>query len=164
MKNLVSVDNVICIVAALILINVSTVFSQSIDREVIAPAGQNFTTAAGSISYTLGETFTTTFDPEYELSQGFHQEWAVVTAVQNDFADDFNVTIYPNPTSGWLNVTSAIAVHITLFDLSGKMVFHGEKQAGTENINLGDLPAGLFMLALKTEEGQTATYKVQVVK
>lgn len=164
MKNFIPVDHGICIIAALILINVSTLRSQSIDREVIAPAGQNFTSAAGSISYTFGETITTTFDSGSELSQGFHQEWAVVTAVQNDFADHSNINIYPNPTSGWLNVTSDIAVHLTLFDLCGKMVFLGDKQVGTENINLGDLPAGLFMLVLKNEVGQMVTYKVQVVK
>jgi len=164
MKNLNSVDHVIGIVAALILINVSTLLSQSIDREVIAPAGQNFTTAAGSISYTLGETSTTTFDSGSELSQGFHQEWAVVTAVQNDFTDHFNINIYPNPTSGWLNVTSDIAVHLTLLDLSGKIVFQGEKEAGTVNIYIGDLAPGLYLLVMYDDAGKKATYKVQVVK
>ena len=164
MKNLVLVNPVIGMAAALIVINVSTLLSQSIDREVIASSGQNFTSASGSIAYTLGETITTTFDPGFKLSQGFHQEWAVVTAVQNDFADLLNINIYPNPTSGWLNVTSDIAVQLTLFDLSGKIVFHGEKQVGTEQINLGNLQAGLFMLVLKNEERQMATYKVQVVK
>lgn len=152
------------LLVVMICIELPMMNGQSLDRSVISSSGQNFTGSAGTLTFTLGEPVVATLNSAIELSQGFHQEWAIVTAVDNEFADQFHVAIYPNPTTGWLNITSDMLVHLSLFDLSGKNVFQGEKEAGTVNINIGDLAPGLYLLVMYDDAGKKATYKVQVVK
>lgn len=164
MKNYNPIFKIVGLATFLFLNNQYTLLAQSLDRMVVAPTGQNLSSSAGTLSFTLGEPVVTTLNSGMEISQGFHQEWAVVTAVDNDFADQFNVGIYPNPTTGWLNISSDIAVNISLFDMSGKCVINLKKDAGKEDIDLGDLAPGLYMLCMINDGGQRFSFKVEVVR
>ncbi|MCD4736625.1 MAG: hypothetical protein K8R53_11320 [Bacteroidales bacterium] len=80
------------------LMIVSVLFSQSIERDVVASSGDYYETAVGSVSWTLGELATETFtSPNNILTQGFQQP----TAPEAGFALDikfylegpFNVSV-----------------------------------------------------------------------
>ena len=55
-------------------------FGQYIDRMVVATAGENLFTSDGSLVFTIGEMNVETFTTDIQLSQGFHQEWVVITS------------------------------------------------------------------------------------
>ena len=59
--------------------------------------------------------------------------------------------IYPNPTSEFLNIVSTKydiqKVHI--YDLSGKQILSESKS----RIDVSKLPSGVYMLIIKTQEG-----------
>lgn len=143
--------------------SLNTMRSQSIDREIMSPAGAHFSNPNGSITFTIGETMMQTFEQGMKLSQGFHQEWAFITAVGDNFEEPNQVSIYPNPTSGQLTVTSDGPARLAMFDLSGKAVFQYEKQAGAEEVDLGELPPGLFVLVLLDDQGRKGVYQVEVI-
>jgi hypothetical protein len=146
-----------------IFISLCVIFSlsataQQIKQEVIASAG-GFSVASDnslSISWTLGETIVPTFtssDGSLVLTPGFQQK-LIVTAVQENIAGDVKVTIYPNPASELINIEfdtpTEELIQVTLLDARGRLVKSDriESSVITRQINLQDLPAGLYYLRL----------------
>jgi len=88
----------------------------------------------------------------------------VITALDEQLADKYHVSINPNPTTGILHITSDESLHLAIFDLTGKQVLKGEKQGGAGEMNIGDLQTGLFLLVLHDDQGSKMTYKVEVIR
>jgi len=88
----------------------------------------------------------------------------VITALDEQLADKYHVSIYPNPTAGILHIVSDESLHLAIFDLTGKQVLKGEKQGGAAEMNIGDLQTGLFILVLHDDQGSKMTYKVEVIR
>lgn len=80
---------------------------------------------------------------------------------------ELEVKVSPNPSSGQItlsyNLENTMAVRIELFDITGKMVRtlsnQGKQYAGKYNVsyNISDLPNGIYMAALTTEENKVTT-------
>ena len=68
---------------------------------------------------------------------------------------------YPQPvTDGVLRISSAVAVEqLWLYDARGSLV-GGAKRHGIDHIDMGGLPAGLYILRAKTADGSEAVVKV----
>ena len=60
--------------------------------------------------------------------------------------DDMAVLIYPNPTSGILNVQTKNNLDITIFDLTGKQVFNTTNVSNGNQIDLSALHTGLYLV------------------
>ncbi|MCB0643432.1 MAG: T9SS type A sorting domain-containing protein, partial [Phaeodactylibacter sp.] len=76
-----------------------------------------------------------------------------LTATKNTTAPDFQVSAFPNPFSGQINLSLTLGktgeVSIQLFDGNGRTVgklFEGELASGEHLISseLGTLPAGIY--------------------
>ena len=81
---------------------------------------------------------------------------AFFTGTQTDITDLHETAhegfrAWPNPVSGTLEITSEKATTLTMMDLRGQVVFRKQVGAGKTTINLGDCPAGLYLL--KQEDG-----------
>ena len=62
------------------------------------------------------------------------------------------VSIYPNPTSELLNIkTNARITSVEMYDLLGKTVL---QSSTAERIMVNHLPAGVYMLSVKTDQGK----------
>ncbi len=86
-----------------------------------------------------------------------HEIHAFFTGTQETDFTGFNETpiegfrVWPNPAFGRLEVETSIPTTFTMMDLLGKMMFRREVGAGISHIDLGDCPAGLYLL--KQENG-----------
>ena len=68
------------------------------------------------------------------------------------------VSIYPNPTSDILKIKSEIPVkQLQLISFEGKVV---RKYNASSQLNIGDLPAGIYILKVQFENGKTEVKKV----
>lgn len=94
----------------------------------------------------------------------------LLSAIGNHMQGDAKVRIYPNPNNGIFNLeflanyTSPLSV--TLFDLTGKMVYQKNMQHSQKSIlhiDTNDLPAGLYSVALKTDK-EERTEKIIIEK
>jgi hypothetical protein len=132
--------------------------AQQIKQEVIASAGGFNVTSDNSISisWTLGETIIPTFksaDGTLILTHGFQQK-LIITAVEEFIIDPVSVTVFPNPTSEIVNIEfdTPTEGEITLYllDAQGKLVKTEKIESATSNkqINMQDLPSGLYYLRL----------------
>lgn len=136
-------------------------FGQSIDRMVVATAGEDFHTSEGSLVFTLGELNIETLISDIQLSQGFHQEWVVITSVTPASVEVLDVNVFPNPTSGILNIESETDLQILLYDLSGKLKLRTSQPSGSGQIQIGDFPSGGYVLHASDNIGKMKVFKIQ---
>ena len=74
-----------------------------------------------------------------------------------DFDESF-VKVYPNPTSGVLNIDSSIPVkYVQLLSLTGKIV---RKYKANTQLDISDLPHGFYVLKVQLENGKTEVKKL----
>lgn len=88
----------------------------------------------------------------------------VASSISKVQTTDLNITVYPNPTSGYFAIeTSANAIYyVNIFDLSGRLVYN-KNILGTESIDLSNLNDGVYNLAISNVDGQI-TKKLVVIK
>lgn len=66
--------------------------------------------------------------------------------------NDLNVSIYPNPTSDYINIKSNVKVSsVTIVDMTGKNV--ASKKAVNNRVDVRNLPVGNYIINLITENG-----------
>lgn len=79
----------------------------------------------------------------------------IISRLTTENPDLNEFAIYPNPSSGkfWLKVDSKASVKI--FDLNGRMLYSGEKEAGTLMME-HNFSAGVYIIKVQTEKGITS--------
>jgi PKD repeat protein len=64
------------------------------------------------------------------------------------------ISIFPNPTNGLVQIQSPINIQtILVFDITGKQLLQQEPNAQTDEINISNLPQGLYQIHVQTEMG-----------
>lgn len=131
-------------------------------QEVVSTQGDSYSTALGNIDFTIGEVIiNTASDGTNTLTQGFHQtNWNFLGL--EDLSPDFQVTIFPNPSSDVLNVQAEMYenVNYSLYDAQGKLVLQNLLSAELTPIHVGELPVGSYSLTLTTNSTILKTFKL----
>lgn len=73
----------------------------------------------------------------------------------NDYNVDDMVSIYPNPTSSILNIEAENLVSISIFDMSGKIVYFANENCSTASIDLSGFANAEYMVKVETKEGSS---------
>lgn len=141
------------------LFSASWVYNQSVSPEVIATAGDHFSGNNVQLSWTIGEAVTETFvTNSLQLSQGFHQTNLTIVAVDNPVAD-FQVWVYPNPTTDRVNIETpdaSTAFGLELTSANGRILLWQPATASMiRYLDLSGYAPGLYLLRLHTEDGKT---------
>lgn len=149
------------------------VFAQSIERQVIGSAGGSATTASLQVSYTIGETVTSTgTSSNIIITQGFQQPEGGSVGI-NLVETGLSVEAYPNPTSDQVilqvETTKLITIDVLLLDLLGQstgieMTDLEISGTTTETVDISSLPSGHYMIILQNEDGMIGTIKMHKVK
>lgn len=97
----------------------------------------------------------------YDDNQYFlHVYWSP-TAV-GDVVDG-KVMVYPNPTKANVIIEGENLQSVMVFNTVGQLVYSAQCEGNNAEINLGHLDAGLYMVKVFSEEGETIR-KISVVK
>lgn len=146
--------------------------SQSKTLELNPAAGDEFTSDNMTLTWSIGEGIIETFsNNEIILTQGFHQPTLKITQIDETEESDFQINVYPNPTSDIVQINfisnKEINCSAQLFDMSGKLLFSKNIKGTevTENINLTDYSSTLYLLRIIETSGKMVkTYKIQRIK
>lgn len=133
-------------------------------QQVIGAAGKSSQQGNRYFSYTLGEPFIATLSSATStITQGFHQpELCQIVATQNVDLLQWQIEIFPNPTSDFLNVRfepvagARLVAHV--YDLLGHCVVPQvalDQPDGTK-IDCTGLQAGVYFLQLSNPAGKTS--------
>lgn len=129
-------------------------FSQSLARDVVASAGDDFKNpSVGDLSWTLGEIATETTAESGTtayLTQGFQQFYLTIVSVYT--AEKFEVKTYPNPANSIVIVESQLPIKYELVNEAGVIQTFDSDIENRHEINVTDLPAGIYMLILSDEK------------
>jgi hypothetical protein len=131
-------------------------------QEVVSSQGQTYSNANGSIDFTVGEVIINTgSNGTNDLTQGFHQtNWNFLGV--EDFAPDYQATIFPNPTQDVLNIKTSVFENVTytLYDAQGKRVMQNILSAKQTPIQASQLAPGSYSLTLNNETQNLKTFKL----
>ena len=159
--------NIVLLVSLLI---VSFAQAQTtISRQLIGSTGGSFANATIDVNYSAGEAvITTATSGSIILTQGFQQPSFGVGAIDElDLSN--NITVYPNPTSGVLNIllSENVAkngtVEVRIYSLQGQLVFQGKENAnassGSMQLDLNSLKVGQYLIHFTDAEGTMSRAK-----
>ena len=77
------------------------------------------------------------------------------------FADNQDVAIYPNPTSGKIHIVlSENAMRCQIIDLMGNVLFETAVSSPRFDLDLSGLPSGMYLVKVQFEDGRMAFRKV----
>ena len=141
---------------------------QSAVRQVTGAGGGEAVTAAGSLEWTLGETAISPRTANgLHWSEGFQQVWTapVVSTNAPENTPAISFSVYPNPATDYLNITTSVPLDMEIFDLAGRSVhapFHIENQVQTDLLLL---PSGFYLLRATDRNGHLAgVAKIRIVR
>ncbi len=131
-------------------------------QEVVATQGGSYSSSSANIDFTIGEVIIDTgTDGTNDLTQGFHQtNWNFLGV--EDFAPNYEATIFPNPTSEVLNIKTSTFENVTytLYDAQGKLVMQNILSAEQTPIQVSQLAPGSYSLTLNNETQNLKTFKL----
>jgi hypothetical protein len=110
----------------------------------------------------------------YSFSTGspFHdKKWTSYTEFVPDpvglqeNSENQKIKVFPIPANEAITVhdENDLIVHITLTDLSGRMIYESDSVVNS-SINLSDLPAAIYTLVIHKKDGSYESFKVPVIR
>jgi len=135
-------------------------------QQVIATAGGTASGTGIELSWTIGEPVTATLHgSDFYLTQGFHQSKLVVTAIDPIPLAGFELEVYPNPTSGEVNIKmnkgNISKLRFFLYTSQGEQIRQQEFSSQNEQINMQTLAPGYYMLKIVNDKGSPLqTFKI----
>ena len=146
----------------------SASYAQSLSQYVVGNSGATISGASNTLSFTVGEPVIGNIDNGESLGQGFWLgaiEGVVLST--DDFTIDALTTVYPNPTSDYLNITfqdmAGEDFEVVLYDILGRAVLQQEhtNSSGSETINLRSLNTGIYLLkVVQSSTSKSKTFKI----
>ncbi len=74
--------------------------------------------------------------------------------IKNVTNNNSTISIYPNPTNGLVQIQSPIDIQsILVFDITGKQLLQQAPNSQTDDINISNLPQGLYQMRIETISG-----------
>ena len=75
---------------------------------------------------------------------------------QDDESTLANITIYPNPSSDFINIKSNMVLEVSVFDVTGKLIM---SEYFTTKLDISQLEKGTYILNL-SDGINTSTHKI----
>ena len=142
--------------------------AQSVSPDVIASAGEFYSNASGSISWTLGEPMGETYTSANNiLTQGFQQPWDFGTGITSGSVP-VNADVFPNPTADEVhlqfgnnsNGQYVIDVYNTLGQQLSTSQYAATPSAQT-TVSLAAYENGVYFITVRKIDGtETSTFKI----
>ncbi len=147
----------------------------SISRDVIASAGDYFTSPVGSLSWTLGETVIETVENgsiNVILTQGFQQPDEIddTVGIWELPRSNVFVSLYPNPTIQSIRMDvkydNSSRIKIELVDMLGRILNSDnldvlKGQVSNYQLDVSSLSSGMYLFRLTSNGNLLNSYKFQ---
>ena len=135
----------------------------TLSQEVVSTSGDYFSNTNGSLAFTIGEiAIETLTSGSNSVTQGFHQTNVSVLSV-NEIDTNLVIEVYPNPTSGILQVSMNDFTNKTykLYDITGRLIIGNPLTKVLSEINLSSYAGGIYILAVYQENNKKIqTYRI----
>ena len=90
---------------------------------------------------------------------------ATFFSATDDFNESSNIAIYPNPSSGIINLNAATNLSsASVYNQSGHLVYYEFQKDNLTQLNLMHLESGIYYLHLLGKSNQLSTHKIVIGK
>lgn len=141
----------------LCLIIGGSTLAQDIERDVFGSSGSEMSNTSMQMSFTIGETFTSTLSNNEIHTLGFQQ--ANKSGVSVVELSDIEFGLYPNPASEEITffTSSEKPFEYKILDISGRVVLAGNASGNSLLINVSVLEKGKYFFEYFIDQEQIAT-------
>lgn len=94
------------------------------------------------------------------FSQFSCAETPLVTSSQEATPGSLEVTVFPNPSHGVVNIQGAQGCQLELFDLAGRRLKSQQLASDNEGLDMSSLPRGMFIMRLRSKDGRNGFVKL----
>ena len=134
-------------------------------QQSIPATGGDATGSGGSSSYTVGQLVYTTSTGSGSVIQGVQQSIELFTLSNPELTTvNLSAVIYPNPTSDYVMLkisdTALYNLSYHLVDINGKAISNGSLTNGDTQINMQQLPVGMYILKVSQNNQELKTFKI----
>jgi hypothetical protein len=161
-------NGILVFILAFSLLSFRNIFSQTIQNDVLASAGDSFILENAEISWTMGESVIESYHAaNIFVSQGFHQSSFKFLGIGEQESPAFQANIFPNPTSKFIQIDLANSddqedFRLIMFDMMGKVLINQSVKAkDIEKIDLGEFFQGILLLKIiRVIDGRQRAFKI----
>lgn len=135
----------------------------NMNNQLIGSAGTNFSNSTCQLSFSIGETLTSSLtSSSLLLTQGFQQpiKWKSTNSLSiTDFTNS-GIDIYPNPFSTTITIINEnnLQLRCRLYDLTNRLVNDFDMNEHVHSIDLSHLPAGTYHLVFTNNDSHQFTF------
>ena len=151
----------------IILLFATTTVSAQLHHQMLSSQGSTSKTNSGvMVTQTIGQQSVVGnySNRGFDIGQGFQQSnWARI--IIEGTSSEFEVSIYPNPFSGIVNIqhNSEDDISVNIYDPAGKLVYKNllNVTGPNQSINLETLSSGVYLVHLYSNQ---LTYFTKLIK
>lgn len=153
------------IISALLLFALNICNGQYISSDVMASGGDVYKNNYASLSFTIGEPVIETWKTDgTALTQGFQQSSYYATSIKNETKINNNIGVFPNPTSGVVNVVVSgnpeTEYTYQLSDNIGRILIDKVSFSNDAKFDLSIFSDGLYLLKVYKGDLVVKIFKV----
>jgi len=153
------------IIFRILILYILTGFGKIIAQEVITTAGDSYSNANGSVSYTVGEPVIETFTGGNNiLTQGFQQTNLTVTAIDELTGLNFEISAFPNPATDIVKLRigkeSFVGMQYRIYDMNGNLVMQNRLEGIETEIPFKDLSPAEYILKVNDNSKEVKSFKI----
>ncbi len=154
------------------LIICNSLFAQKFTPITISSGGDLLSNADVKMTFTIGEPVSGNIsNNSAKFTQGFQQNWTILSTGFSDVLNNNSLMLYPNPTSDIIHIKFEKGISenaiIEMIDLNGKRKLRQMMESNVlENqINISNCPENLYIINISTQSGKLlGSYKIQKIK
>jgi len=150
------------LVGVILFLFFSTAHAQQIERSLISSSGNQVSSDALKLEWSVGESFTGNFPAsDYRLTQGFHQGTGLINKLHNSPDWQNNIVISPNPVSNRLYFLKkgTDTFEIEILDVTGQQLGSKEWNGINTSIDVSWMNNGIYLVLIKDDLGNYAFYR-----
>lgn len=129
-------------------------------------SGGEYTSAAGNVSYSIGQiVYTTIFSVNNSITQGVQQPYEISTTIGISVINiNLEIAVYPNPTIDFLTLkvekSNFENLSYEVYDLEGKVIDKSFIKENDTKIILNNLPNSIYFLKVFENKELIKTFKI----
>ena len=149
----------------LLLFTATTAVGQNLRSYVIGSFSAATEHTDGAVYISVGEPLNTEIEEDGTMiAQGFLQVTILGKTVATDEALDFDLTVYPNPVSQYLNIeleeVPDKSTEYIIYDQSGRLISSAPLTEIVTQVDFKTQISGIYFLQLRTSDKQSKVVKI----
>ncbi len=162
-KLLINIVNKMCSFGLVAILSMTSLAAQ----ETIPSTGGDATGSGGSVSFTIGQTFFSSYSHDSgTVTEGVQQPYEIfiITSIDEIAGIELQMTAYPNPVNDILNLkveeSHLEGLSWQLYNVSGALLGSGRITSSITGISMQDKESSVYFLRVIKNNTEIKTFKI----